>query len=103
MIREALSKEEEPCNSSFNVKTMLPLALATSIDALAIGVTFAFLKVQIVTAISLIGIITFVLSIVGVMIGNVFGVKYKSKAELIGGLVLIGLGVKILLEHLNIL
>ena len=103
MIREALSKEEEPRNSSFNVKTMLPLALATSIDALAIGVTFAFLKVQIVTAISLIGIITFVLSIVGVMIGNVFGVKYKSKAELIGGLVLIGMGVKILLEHLNIL
>ncbi len=103
MIREALSKEEEPCNSSFNVKTMLPLALATSIDALAIGVTFAFLQVQIVTAISLIGIITFVLSIVGVMIGNVFGVKYKSKAELIGGLVLIGMGVKILLEHLNIL
>lgn len=100
MVREALSKEEEEVNASFDVKTMVPLAVATSIDALAVGVTFAFLQVQIVPAVSFIGVITFVLSIIGIKIGNVFGVKYKSKAELVGGIVLIAMGTKILLEHL---
>ncbi|MBQ4214249.1 MAG: manganese efflux pump, partial [Ruminococcus sp.] len=75
-------------------------AVATSIDALAVGVTFAFLDVSIVPAVSMIGATTFILSAVGVKIGNVFGAKYKSKAELVGGIVLIAMGVKILIEHL---
>ncbi len=100
MIKEALSKEEESVNASFCCKAMLPLAVATSIDALAVGVTFAFLKVNIALAVLLIGVITFFCSAVGVKIGNVFGAKFKSKAELAGGIVLIGMGVKILIEHL---
>ena len=83
--------------------TMLPLAVATSIDALAVGVTFAFLQVNIVPAISFIGATTFILSAIGIRIGNIFGAKYKSKAELVGGIVLILMGVKILLEHLGVL
>lgn len=100
MIRESLKKDDEDLNSSFSPKTMLPLAVATSIDALAVGVTFAFLDVQIVPAVSVIGAITFAFSAVGVKIGNVFGAKYKSKAELVGGIVLICIGIKILIEHL---
>ena len=103
MIREALSKEEEQVSDAFDVKTMVPLAVATSIDALAVGVTFAFLKVQILPAVSFIGVITFVLSMIGVKIGNIFGVKYKSKAELAGGITLILMGTKILLEHLGLI
>lgn len=103
MIREARSGEEENLNDSFGPKTMLPLAVATSIDALAIGITFAFLKVQIVPAVAFIGVTTFVLSAVGVKIGNVFGMKYKAKAEFFGGIVLILMGMKILLEHLGII
>ncbi|MBP5281855.1 MAG: manganese efflux pump [Lachnospiraceae bacterium] len=103
MIREALSKEEEQANDSMDVKTMFLLAVATSIDALAIGVTFAFLQVRIVPAISFIGIITFLLSAIGVKVGNVFGIRYKSKAEIAGGVILIGMGLKILLEHLGFL
>lgn len=103
MIREALSHEEEKLDDSFAVKTMLTLAVATSIDALAVGVTFAFLKVDIVPAVCFIGVITFCLSALGIKIGNVFGAKYKSKAELLGGAVLILMGVKILLDHLGIL
>ncbi len=103
MIREALSKEEEEADGSLDVKTMFLLAVATSIDALAIGVTFAFLKVSIVPAVSFIGVITFLLSSVGVKVGSVAGAKYKSKAELAGGIILILLGLKILLEHLGIL
>ena len=99
MIRESFGKDEE-VNDSFSFKTMLPLAIATSIDALAVGVTFAFLEVQIVPAISLIGVTTFAISAAGVKIGNVFGTKYKSKAELAGGIILILLGIKILIEHL---
>lgn len=99
MIRESFGKEEE-LNDSFSFKTMLPLAIATSIDALAVGVTFAFLEVQIITAILLIGVTTFAISAAGVKIGNVFGAKYKSKAELAGGIILILLGIKILIEHL---
>ncbi len=100
MIREAVKNEEENLNDSFSPKTMLPLAVATSIDALAVGVTFAFLDVSIVPAVSMIGATTFILSAVGVKIGNVFGTKYKSKAELVGGIVLVAMGIKILIEHL---
>ena len=103
MIKEALSKEEEEANDSLAFKEMLLLALATSIDALAVGVTFAFLKVQIIPAVSFIGVITFTLSAIGVKIGNIFGSRYKSKAELAGGIILILMGCKILLEHLGIL
>ena len=100
MIRGSRGADEE-LNSSFSFRSMLPLALATSIDALAVGVTFAFLKVNIVPAVCFIGSITFILSAVGVKIGNVFGLKYKSGAELAGGIVLILMAVKILLEHLG--
>lgn len=103
MIKEALGKDEESVNDSMDFKTMFLLAVATSIDALAVGVTFAFLQVDIVAAVSFIGIITFTMSAIGVKIGNVFGVKYKSKAELAGGIILILMGTKILLEHLGIL
>ena len=102
MIRESREKSEE-LNSSFGVKAMLPMAIATSIDALAVGVSFAFMRVQIGWAVAFIGVITFTLSAIGVKIGNHFGVKYKSKAELFGGVVLILLGIKILLEHLGVL
>ena len=101
MIKEALSKDEEPASESLAFKEMLVLALATSIDALAVGVTFAFLKVQIVPAVLFIGVITFTLSSLGVKIGNIFGSRYKSKAELAGGIILILMGCKILLEHLG--
>jgi len=102
MIREALSKDEEDACDAVDVKTMFPLALATSIDALAVGVTYAFLKVQIVPAVSFIGVITFSLALVGVKLGNVFGLKYKSKAELAGGIILVLMGTKILIEHLGL-
>ena len=103
MIKEAISKENEKQNDSIKFKDMLILAIATSIDALAVGITFAFLNVNIWVAISLIGIITFAISIAGVKIGNIFGDRYEKKAEFAGGLILILLGIKILLEHLGIL
>ena len=103
MIREALKGDAEEMDDSFTFRTMLPLAIATSIDALAMGVTFAFLQVQIVPAVLFIGVTTFVLSAIGLKVGNVFGAKYKSRAELFGGVVLVLMGVKILLEHLGIL
>lgn len=104
MIRESFGKEETCTeNKKFNLKYVLVLAIATSIDALAVGITFAFLKVQIVSAVTVIGITTFVFSFVGVKIGNVFGIKYKSKAEIFGGIVLIIIGLKILFEHLGII
>lgn len=102
MIRESREDNEE-LDSCFHFKAMIPLAVATSIDALAVGITFAFLRVNIIPAVSFIGIITFILSAVGIKIGNVFGLKYKSKAELFGGIVLILMGFKILFEHLGIL
>ncbi len=102
MIREAKG-EEDAMDGSFGFKAMFPLAVATSIDALAIGVTFAFLKVQIVPAVSFIGVVTFILSVVGLMVGNAFGCKYKAKAEIFGGVVLILIGLKILLEHIGVL
>ena len=103
MIKEALGKDEEEHDASFSFKAMLPLAVATSIDALAVGISFAFLGVDIVKAALLIGATTFVLSAVGVWVGNAFGSRYKSKAELAGGIVLILIGLKILLEHLGII
>lgn len=101
MIKESRESADE-LNDSFGVKAMLPLAVATSIDALAVGVTFAFLQVNIVSAVSFIGVTTFILSAVGIRIGNIFGAKYKSRAELVGGIVLILMGLKILLEHLGV-
>ena len=103
MIKEALSGDEEEENASFSFRTMIPLAVATSIDALAVGISFAYLGVDIVEAAVLIGITTVVLSGLGVYVGNIFGAKYKSKAEIVGGVVLILIGLKILLEHLGIL
>lgn len=90
-------------NDSINHKELLLLAIATSIDALTVGITFAFLKVSIIKSISIIGISTFILSILGVIIGNRFGLKYKNTSECIGGIILILIGLKVLLEHLNIL
>ena len=102
MIKESFGKDEK-VDSSMDVKSMLLLAIATSIDALAVGVTFAFLQVQIVPAVSFIGVITFIFSAVGVKIGSLFGTKYKSKAELFGGIVLVLIGIKILLEGIGVL
>ena len=103
MIREAFNQEEECCDCSFGLRAMLPMAVATSIDALAVGVTFAFLQVKIVPAISFIGVITFVLSALGVRLGAVFGERYQKAAQIFGGAILILMGLKILLEHLGIL
>ncbi len=102
MIRESFSKEEE-LNDDFGFKTMLLLAVATSIDALAVGVTFAFLSVKILPAAGTIGITTFLLSMVGITIGRAFGARWKSRAELAGGVILILIGLKILLEHLGLI
>lgn len=101
MLREALSGADEEMNDSFSFKTMLPLAVATSIDALATGVSFAVTDTNIWLAIALVGATTFALSAAGVKIGNVFGAKYRSGAELAGGLILILMGAKILIEHLT--
>ena len=105
MIREALSRDEDAGrdSGSLSFKTMLILAVATSIDALAAGITFAFLDVNIVSAVSIIGCTTCIVSMAGVKAGSVFGTKYKSKAEMTGGVMLILLGLKILLEHTGIL
>ena len=103
MVKEALSNDEEQADDSIAVKEMFMLAVATSIDALAVGITFAFLNVHIVSAASMIGVCTFLISFAGVKIGNIFGTKYKSKVELAGGIILILLGFKILFEHLHIL
>lgn len=104
MLKEGLSKETDSVNSSFSAATMAVLAVATSIDALAVGITFALLpNVNIAAAVGFIGVITFALSCVGLKIGNVFGTKYKSKAEIAGGVILILIGLKILLEHLGVI
>ena len=102
MIKESREKEKK-VDSSFSAKVMFPLAVADSIDALASGVTFAFLNVNIIPAVILIFITTALLSAAGIVIGNRFGEKHRSKAEIIGGLILILMGVKILLEHLGII
>ena len=105
MIKESREEEEEEEKpyAGVNFKELLILAVATSIDALAVGVTFAFLQVNIVSAITIIGCTTFVISIAGVYVGNVFGSRYKSRAELTGGIILILIGLKILLEHLGVI
>lgn len=104
MVKESLSGEEECHDASFAIRAMFLLAVATSIDALAVGVTFALLPgVNIAAAASLIGATTFFLSALGLKVGNVFGLRYKARAELAGGVILILMGIKILLEHLDIL
>ena len=104
MIRESRDTDAESLDSSFGFKAMLPLAVATSIDALAVGITFALLPgVNIAAAVLFIGCITFILSAVGLKVGNVFGLKYKNKAEMVGGAILILMGLKILLEHLGVI
>ena len=104
MIAESFKSDAgETEDASLAPKNMLVMAVATSIDALAIGITFALLPVNIIAAVSFIGITTFILSAAGVKVGNVFGAKYKSRAELAGGAILVILGVKILLEHMGIL
>lgn len=103
MIKDSKDDENEKRNDKIDFNTMIVLAIATSIDALAVGVTFAFFKTNIILAVSLIGIITFILSVIGVKIGNRFGDKFQNKAELLGGIILIIIGLKILLEHLKVL
>ena len=103
MIREALHPDEDGADASLGFRTMLLLAIATSIDALAVGITFAFLQVNLLVSVLMIGIITFGISMAGVKLGSVFGTRYQARAELAGGVILILLGVKILLEHLGII
>ena len=104
MVRESFEKDDEKLDDSFTFKAMFVLAVAPSIDALAVGITFALLPdVNIVAAVCFIGATTFVLSAAGLKIGNIFGLKYKNKAELAGGAILILIGLKILLEHLGII
>lgn len=108
MVREALSPEDEeesacPAADRLDLKRLFMMAVATSIDALAVGITFAFFSVPIGPAVSIIGVTTFCISLGGVVIGNFFGTRYKQRAELTGGIVLILLGTKILLEHLGFL
>ena len=104
MLKEGFSKEQQEESTSFDFRSMLPLALATSVDALAVGITFALLPdVHIFRAVGLIGAITFCLSAVGLKVGNIFGLRYKSRAEIVGGIILILIGVKILLEHLGVI
>ena len=101
MIKEAFEKDDQcDYNPDFSFKTMLALAVATSIDAMAVGVSLAFLKVDIWTSILVIGLMTGAFSALGVKLGNLFGCRYKSKAEVVGGIVLVGIGIKILVEHL---
>jgi len=103
MIWDAFHEEGDSCPTSFRIRELFVLAIATSIDALAVGITFAFLQVTIGYAVSIIGCTTFVLSLVGVFVGNRFGSKYQSKATFTGGVILILIGLKILLEHTGIL
>ena len=104
MLKEAFSKDDETTDASFAPRVMLLLAVATSIDALAVGITLALLPgVNIAAAVLFIGCITFILSAVGLKVGNVFGLKYKNKAEMVGGAILILMGLKILLEHLGLI
>ena len=107
MIKGSFAKEDDNCTPSQEIslcfKTMFPLAVATSIDALAVGISFAFLNVRIVPAVSLIGLITLLLSMLGVKIGNAFGARFKKNAELAGGFILVLIGMKIVMEHTGIL
>lgn len=101
MIKEVFSKnEDEKSDDKIDFSTMIILSIATSIDALAVGITFACLKINILISTIIIGVITFIISVIGVKIGNIFGKKYEKKAQLFGGTVLVFIGIKILLEHL---
>ena len=101
MIKEALSSDDDECqDDSLRLGDLIMLSIATSIDALAVGITFAFFNMSLLLSVSMIGIITFIICVIGVKVGNVFGEKYKSKAELAGGLILIVMGAKILIDHL---
>ena len=102
MLREAKNGEAEEADASLGFRVMMAMAVATSIDALAVGITFAFLEVNILPAVSFIALVTFLFSAVGVKIGSLFGTRFKAKAEALGGIILILLGVKILLEHLGV-
>lgn len=103
MIWDAFHDEEGSCPAGFNLRELTMMAIATSIDALAVGITFAFLNVDILPAVGLIGLTTFTISLGGVWIGHRFGSRYKSKATLAGGIILCLIGLKILLEHLGML
>lgn len=105
MIYDSFKKDDDDQGEKdvFNIKEIFVMAIATSIDALAVGITFAFLSVNIWSSISIIGVTTFVLSAIGVLIGHKFGAKYKNKAELAGGVILVLIGLKILLEHLGVI
>lgn len=104
MIKEGISADGEATDGSLGFRTMFVLAVATSIDALAVGVTFALLPdVNIIAAVTAIGVITFVVSAVGLKVGNIFGLRFKSKAEIAGGVILILIGLKILFEHLGLI
>ena len=104
MVRESREDDEEEClDCSFSFRAMLPLAIATSIDALAVGVTFAFLQVDIIPAVCFIGIVTFTLSSLGTWVGGIFGTRFKSKAEFVGGAILMLMGTRILMEHLGLI
>lgn len=105
MIRESREREEETSGTYERIayRELFTLAVATSIDALAVGVSFAFLRVELAPAVSLIGCTTFVLTLIGVWVGNIFGARYKARAELTGGIILVCIGLKILLEHLGLL
>ncbi|MBQ8801714.1 MAG: manganese efflux pump [Clostridium sp.] len=103
MIRESREEEVDCLDCSFSFRAMLPLAIATSIDALAVGVTFAFLKVDIIPAVAFIGIVTFTLSSLGTWVGGMFGARFKSKAEFVGGAILMLMGTRILLTHLGLI
>ena len=103
MIREALfEKEEEKLGNALSPRAMLPLAVATSIDALAVGITFAFLDVKVGPSVALIGCVTCALSMIGVKVGSLFGAKFEKRAQILGGIILILLGLRILLEHLGV-
>ncbi|MBR1417276.1 MAG: manganese efflux pump [Bacilli bacterium] len=102
MIKDAIL-EENNLNSSINIKSMIPLALATSIDALAIGITFSFLNINLINSVIIIGIVTFIMSLIGTVIGNKVGETFGKKAQIFGGIVLFAIGLKILFEHLNLI
>lgn len=103
MIREALSGKEEESSNSMDFKTMFLLAIATSIDALAVGVSFACIQVKLWSSVLIIGTTTFLFSVIGVKIGNVFGSRFEKSAGITGGIILILIGLRILLEHLDVL
>ena len=106
MIFDSFRKDDEKINNqeqSLKLTTMLPLAIATSIDALAVGASFALIQVSIVPAVIFIGITTLVISMAGVKIGNLFGIRFKAKAQIAGGIILVLIGLKILLEHLGVI